>query len=121
MSGIGSAADQQTLEESSRGKTTSIVQITQSVTCRSHVSHMSIIYNMQLVLAIGNHMNMGNIRIGQAQGFRITFLSQLRGLRTSDGTSTLLHFLSGLTERKFPGALEFPRDLSACLQASRGQ
>ena len=66
-------------------------------------------------------MNMGNVRIGQAQGFRVGFLSQLRGLRTTDGKSSLLHFLAGLTERKFPHVLEFHEDLSACSQAARGQ
>ena len=75
----------------------------------------------QLVLAIGNHMNMGNMRIGQAQGFRIAFLSQLRGLRTTDGKSSLLHFLAGLAERKFPEVLQFPEDLPCCSQAARGQ
>ena len=75
----------------------------------------------QMVLAIGNHMNMGNVRIGQAQGFRIGFLSQLRGLRTTDGKSSLLHFLTGLAERKFPQSLDFPEELSTCTLAARGR
>ena len=65
-------------------------------------------------------MNVGSMRIGQAQGFHIGFLSQLRGLRTTDGRSTLLHFLVGLAERKFPHILDFQEDLSACSQAARG-
>ena len=73
-----------------------------------------------MVLAIGNHMNMGNIRIGQAQGFHIRFLSQLRGLRTTDGKSSLLNFLAGLTERKFPEILAFHEDISVCTLAARG-
>ena len=76
---------------------------------------------LQLVLAIGNHMNMGNIRIGQAQGFHIGFLSQLRGLKSTDGGSSLLHFLAGLVERKFPELIEFNEDLTACTLAARGQ
>jgi hypothetical protein len=74
---------------------------------------------LELVLAIGNHMNMGNVRIGQAQGFQISFLCQLRGLRTTDGKSSLLHFLAGLVERKFPQVLEFHDDLPHCTQAAR--
>ena len=86
-------------------------------TCESDTPNL---LSLQLVLAIGNHMNMGNVRIGQAQGFRIGFLAQLRGLRTTDGRSTLLHFLAGLTERKFPQVLDFHEDLPACSRAARG-
>ena len=31
----------------------------------------------QLILAMGNYMNEGNQRVGQAAGFRIKFLSQV--------------------------------------------
>lgn len=65
-------------------------------------------------------MNTGNTRIGQAQGFRISFLSQLHGLRTTDGQSTLLHFLTALVERKFPHVLEFHEELPTCRHAARG-
>ena len=33
---------------------------------------------LEIVLAMGNHMNAGNIRVGGAVGFRITFLTQAR-------------------------------------------
>ena len=106
---------------------------------------------LEIVLAVGNHMNAGNIRVGGAVGFRITFLtqarysnwdeggrieisssfpslppspllpSQLKALRTSDNRSSLLQFLAETVERKFPQALDFTTDLSYTSRAARGE
>lgn len=74
---------------------------------------------LEIVLAIGNYMNAGHKRIGAAQGFRISFLTQLKSLRTSDNKSTLLHFLVATVERKFPNTLGFSSDIPAVGKAAR--
>jgi len=33
---------------------------------------------LQVILAMGNYMNQGNQRVGQAAGFKIRFLSQVK-------------------------------------------
>ena len=65
-------------------------------------------------------MNAGNQRVGGALGFRISYLLQLKSLRTADNKSSLLHFVIGTLERKFPQVLEFPQDLSYTSKAARG-
>ena len=40
---------------------------------------------LEIVLAVGNHMNAGNIRVGGAVGFRITFLTQARYCNWGEG------------------------------------
>ncbi|CAG5098861.1 Oidioi.mRNA.OKI2018_I69.XSR.g16043.t1.cds [Oikopleura dioica] len=44
-----------------------------------------------LVLALGNYMNKGNR--GNSPGFKLSSLSKLRDTKTTDGKSTLLHYL----------------------------
>lgn len=34
--------------------------------------------SLQVILAVGNYMNAGNMRVGGAIGFRISFLTQVR-------------------------------------------
>ncbi len=65
-------------------------------------------------------MNAGHHRIGGAIGFRVNFLTQLKSLKTTDNKSTLLHFVAGTVERKFPMVLEFAEDLSHTTAAARG-
>ena len=74
---------------------------------------------LEIVLAIGNYMNAGHKRVGAAQGFRISYLPQLKGLRTSDNKSSLLHFLVATVERKFSNTLSFPNDIPAVVRAAR--
>lgn len=86
-------------------------------------------------------MNAGNYRVGGAIGFKIKFLTQvwthictvwlwlyslcvcfqLKGLKTTDNKSTLLHFVAGTVERKFPQVLEFAEDLKFTMAAARGE
>ena len=40
-------------------------------------------FYLQLILAIGNYMNEGNERVGQAAGFKIKFLAQVGLLGSS--------------------------------------
>lgn len=95
---------------------------------------------LQIVLAVGNYMNAGNHRVGGASGFKISYLAQvqplihtvlclhhppllmqLKDLRTTDNKSSLVHFVAGTAERKFPDTLEFPNDLSFIRKAARGE
>ena len=97
---------------------------------------------LQVILAVGNYMNAGNVRVGGAIGFRISFLTQvstmtqyvrndsitnffatstqLKTLRTSDNKSSLLHFVANMVDKKFPHVLEFSDDLSYAIKAARG-
>ncbi|WAQ96891.1 GRD2I-like protein, partial [Mya arenaria] len=49
---------------------------------------------LELILAMGNYMNQGNHRVGQAAGFKISFLSQLEITKTADNKLTFLHVLA---------------------------
>ena len=51
----------------------------------------------------------------------LSHLSQLKQLKTTDNKSTLLHFVAGTVERKFPQVVEFAEDLSFTNAAARGK
>ena len=100
---------------------------------------------------MGNHLNVGNQRIAQAAGFKISFLTkasgdcsvsvclsphpclyaltlccacvptQLRSTKTTDNKSTLLHYLVRTIQKKFPELAHFPEYLSAVAPAARGK
>jgi S1-C subfamily serine protease len=74
---------------------------------------------LELILAMGNHLNAGNQRIAQAAGFKISFLSQLKGTKTADNKSTLLHYLVHTIQNKFPHFMSFHEDLSSVEVAAR--
>ena len=50
---------------------------------------------LEIVLALGNHLNGGTSR-GGAWGFRLDMLSKLGATKTADGKSTLLHYVAKL-------------------------
>ncbi|KAK6170562.1 hypothetical protein SNE40_018927 [Patella caerulea] len=74
---------------------------------------------LELILAMGNHMNKGNQRVGDATGFRITFLSQIDITKTSNNKSTFLHVLAEAVYNKFPDVLTIGDDLVHVPEATK--
>ncbi len=56
---------------------------------------------LQAVLLAGNILNAGTFN-GKTYGFKLAFLGQLRNTKTSDNSSTLLHFLAAVGFRHGP-------------------
>ncbi|XP_017855287.1 protein diaphanous isoform X2 [Drosophila busckii] len=73
---------------------------------------------LELILLVGNYMNSGS-KNEAAFGFEISYLTKLTNTKDADNKQTLLHYLTGLVEKKFPDALNFPADLSHVDKASR--
>lgn len=74
---------------------------------------------LELILAMGNYMNKGNSRVGEAAGFRITFLTQLDITKTADSKSTFLHVLADTAYTKFPELLSVGEELTNVAEASK--
>ncbi|XP_059156490.1 delphilin-like [Physella acuta] len=74
---------------------------------------------LEIILAMGNYMNKGNNRIGQAAGFRITFLKQLDTTKTSNKSSSFLHVLADAAFNKFPEVLSLSDELKTVEKASK--
>ncbi|KAH9491865.1 hypothetical protein Btru_029721 [Bulinus truncatus] len=74
---------------------------------------------LEIILAMGNYMNKGNNRIGEAAGFRITFLRQLDTTKTSDNKSSFLHVLADTVYNKFPEVLSLGEELSSVQKAAK--
>ncbi|XP_055877569.1 delphilin-like isoform X2 [Biomphalaria glabrata] len=73
----------------------------------------------EIILAMGNYMNKGNNRIGEAAGFRITFLRQMDTTKTSDNKSSFLHVLADAVYNKFPEVLSLGEELSSVQKAAK--
>uniref|UniRef100_H2Y8Z1 Delphilin n=1 Tax=Ciona savignyi TaxID=51511 RepID=H2Y8Z1_CIOSA len=76
---------------------------------------------LEFVLAMGNYMNQGHIRISKATGFRIHFLAEMDCTKTSDNKMTFLHILARAVSSKFPEVLSFADELTDVKDASRGR
>ncbi|KAK7002915.1 delphilin-like isoform X2 [Biomphalaria glabrata] len=73
----------------------------------------------EIILAMGNYMNKGNNRIGEAAGFRITFLRQMDTTKTSDNKSSFLHVLADAVYNKFPEVLSLSEELFSVQKAAK--
>ncbi|XP_064631791.1 delphilin-like isoform X3 [Lineus longissimus] len=74
---------------------------------------------IEMVLAMGNYMNKGNSRIGEASAFKITYLSQLDTTKTTDGKATFLHVLSKGFIKRFPEITTLRDELPSIASASK--
>ncbi|ELU10762.1 hypothetical protein CAPTEDRAFT_223619 [Capitella teleta] len=74
---------------------------------------------LEIVLAMGNYMNKGNTRVGQAAGFRISFLAQLELTKTSDGKASFLHVLAEAVSTKFPECVHLTDELPTVAEAAK--
>ncbi|XP_077980007.1 delphilin-like [Glandiceps talaboti] len=66
---------------------------------------------LELVLVMGNYMNQGNRRVGNASGFKISLLPELDTTKTSDNKSTFLHVLAKAVNDKVPAVLSFAEEI----------
>ncbi|KAI8809939.1 formin homology 2 domain-containing protein [Cladochytrium replicatum] len=73
---------------------------------------------LKIILALGNFINTGTNR-GQVKGFRVDSINKLGDTKTSDGTSSLLHFVCGFVEEKFPPLLDFVKEFRDLERACR--
>ncbi|CAG2203100.1 Delphilin [Mytilus edulis] len=74
---------------------------------------------LEMILAMGNYMNKGNQRVGEAAGFKISFISQLEVTKTSDNKTTFLHVLANAVYVKFPEVLAVGEELSSIPEAAK--
>ncbi|XP_070579787.1 delphilin-like isoform X2 [Ptychodera flava] len=74
---------------------------------------------LELVLVMGNYMNQGNRRVGNASGFKISLLPELDTTKTTDNKSTFLHVLAKAVHDKVPAVLSFSEELPNVPTASK--
>jgi hypothetical protein len=72
---------------------------------------------LKYILAVGNALNSGTAR-QDAKGFKITDLTKLKELRTSDRKSTMVEYLVELIDRKKPHIHAVTEEL-ACLHGEK--
>ena len=65
----------------------------------------------EILLAMGNYLN-GTGPRGGAYGFKLEVLQKLSDTKTTDGKSTLLHYLASFIGRKHKDLADFPSELS---------
>ncbi|KAF9436650.1 hypothetical protein BGZ76_003376 [Entomortierella beljakovae] len=74
---------------------------------------------LNLILMLGNYMNGGGHN-GGAFGFKIASINKLVDTKASNAPNmTLLHFLTNITEKTVPEALNYHKELVACGDACR--
>jgi hypothetical protein len=73
---------------------------------------------LRLILAIGNHLN-AHTRKGNARGFRLETLAQLKSTKTSDNKLTLLQYVVQIVRDKYPDAMQLCKELSCLASAAR--
>ncbi|XP_064612281.1 delphilin-like isoform X2 [Liolophura sinensis] len=74
---------------------------------------------LELILAMGNHLNKGNARVGDASAFRISYLSQLDVTKTQDNKHTFLHVLANASLTKIPDTLGVSKELKTVPKAAK--
>ncbi|XP_052262977.1 delphilin-like [Dreissena polymorpha] len=74
---------------------------------------------LELILAMGNFLNQGNQRVGEAAGFKIRFLSQLEITKTVDNKLTFLHVLAEAVFSKLPDLVAVGEELTTVPQAAK--
>ncbi|XP_078683942.1 protein diaphanous homolog 2-like isoform X1 [Branchiostoma floridae x Branchiostoma belcheri] len=73
---------------------------------------------LELLLLVGNYMNSGS-RNAQSLGFELNFLTKLRGTKTVDNNSTLLHFVARMIEERYPDMITFGDEILHVEKAAR--
>lgn len=73
---------------------------------------------LEIVLALGNHMNGGTGR-GGAWGFAIESLVKMTDVKSVDGSQTMMNYLAQYVEDKFPQLADLPEDFPSLSDACR--
>jgi hypothetical protein len=64
---------------------------------------------LEIILHVGNFLNAGNRRLGQAQGFDLETLSKLQDTKTSDNKFTILEVIVEMIRDQKPELLKFDK------------
>lgn len=72
---------------------------------------------MKVILLVGNYMNAGSRNQG-SHGFKVDFITKLSNTKTSDNTSTLMHYLARVMVKNYPNDYQFWDELP---NVERGQ
>lgn len=73
---------------------------------------------LELILVVGNFLNSGSFA-GNFYGFRITSLNKLADTKGTAGKTTLLEYIAGSVEEKFPEILGFTVELSPVTEGAK--
>ncbi|KAJ3222018.1 Disheveled-associated activator of morphogenesis 1 [Clydaea vesicula] len=73
---------------------------------------------LELVLTLGNYLNSGRFN-GKLHGFKISSLNKLVDMKSTDNKFSLLYFLVGVIETKFPEVKNFVVELQDVIAASK--
>jgi len=71
-----------------------------------------------ILLRLGNYLNAQN-KLPQVYGFQLSTLSKIRGVKTIDNKSTLLHYVVSYINKYTPETRKFVDQLETCRPASR--
>lgn len=74
---------------------------------------------LEVILAIGNAMNKGNTKTGNAKGFKLDVLLTLSNTKSSDNSMTLLDYIVTIVVEKHEEVKEFYNELSLLESATR--
>jgi hypothetical protein len=64
---------------------------------------------LEVILHVGNFLNAGNRRLGQAQGFDLETLSKLQDTKTTDNKLTILEVIVEMLQDRKPELLKFDK------------
>ncbi|EFC39015.1 FH2 domain-containing protein [Naegleria gruberi] len=67
---------------------------------------------LSLVLTISNYLNTGNSKMQNLYGFKVSSLSVLEQVKSTDQKKTMIHVLCQLCQEKFPEILKLDSELS---------
>ena len=79
---------------------------------------------IQLILVIGNHLNKGSPRLGEANAFKLNVLPQLDQTKLNSESNSpinLLNLLARLCEKQYPDSLNLRHDFQSIEQASKSK
>ncbi|KAF9394110.1 hypothetical protein BGX21_010485 [Mortierella sp. AD011] len=95
----------------------SIASITEASKGLRNAKHFKELLN--LILMLGNYMN-GGSHNGGAFGFKIASINKLVDTKASNApNTTLLHFLTKITEKTLPEVLNYQKEIAPCGDACR--
>eukprot|EP01096_Ripella_sp_DP13-Kostka_P013863 TRINITY_DN6107_c0_g1_i1.p1 TRINITY_DN6107_c0_g1~~TRINITY_DN6107_c0_g1_i1.p1 ORF type:complete len:508 (+),score=280.38 TRINITY_DN6107_c0_g1_i1:1-1524(+) len=73
---------------------------------------------LEVVLAVGNFLNYSPNK-APSRGFAIDFLTKLSSTKSTDNTTTILHFIAHMIAQKQPHLLQTPKELEIVSIASK--
>jgi len=87
--------------------------------CREIAKSPSLKVVLGMILALGNYMNGGHARRGQADGFQIDALEKVVEIRDVNNRNSLLEYVILLIKDSYPEVLRFPDEIPTVANASK--